>query len=124
MALIAPFFRSADERQLSHELKAALTNTAEGQIISLSTLLSLRDFDELCIVDDYAVDVGAEQEASLKRIFGTKDFSKFRDELIHRYTEDYYPVGFYLVKGNAVVRSLRVYMGKHTHLTPAKISDC
>lgn len=102
---------TADELQLRAELR----NLQYGDSVPLSSFTPLKQYDNVCMIDAYAIKPGTRQEESVRRIFGSIDYSQFRDEIIRRYT-DYYAVGIYPVKNNRLMKAMRMAPGHHTYM--------
>lgn len=102
--------------------QAQIEALANGKRLKLADWAPLKQRDQICIIDAYAVRSGQLKEASLYRIFGKLDYQEYRDEIIKRYS-DFAPVGFYSVEKNRVSGGINVSLPSGSYLKFAKISE-
>ena len=106
-----------DEKELRREFEALPYH----QNVPLSQMRVLGRYTKICLIDSYAIRSGPNREKSLANIFGSVDYSAYRDEIIRRYS-DYFTVGVYPVRNNKLIASIRVDPGYHSYVIPAKES--
>jgi hypothetical protein len=116
IAVQAGFFLSKDDRKLERHIAALPYN----KTIPLSQLPPLDRYETICIVDAYAVRSGARQQESLTRIFGSIDYSEFRDEIVNIYSDHDTTQGIYPVQDNKLLPAIHVFPGYHTYLRPGR----
>jgi len=121
--LLAYLVHVVSERATPKEryLRQELENLPAGTAVPLSDLAPLKGFERVCIVDSYAIHPPHEDK-SLSQIFGPIDYSKYREDIVKKYS-DYYGMGFFPVRANQLVEWIRVGASPKAHIMPGKVAS-
>jgi hypothetical protein len=107
---------SAQERQTHEQLK----NLSENESLPLSRLSVFNEYETFCMVQAYAIGSVDAPEDSFHRIFGTINYSRFHDEILRTYSNQWAPVGFYAVKDNTLSNKIPVWLPLGSYIVPSK----